>query len=266
MSNKQQFNKKYYEDVLNYASSLPSTNEVSLSPFEVRVLRKLIHIGNTNPKITYSNENLSKLLYCPDSVKTIKKVIPKLVKKKYIKSISSVISDGKSINKRRVININWEKIEEVFNILPNYFIDEEDTTPIAEVVRAPVPSKEEQEAAGVTPGTEPTEIDLVVTIDGEETLVLAGETDIEDIEDLVYNQGPYREVQEPTVTPEVIEEPIVIAEATITPTPRSATEVDLYSYVTDKGFDTEQYIKFRNDLGSDTVEVAEIDNLISECI
>ena len=116
---KTKFNQKFYEDVLNYCTSIKNETH-SLTYWEATVLRKLIHINFTKEVINYSNKHLAKMLFRPNGDKNVKNTIGKLIKKGFITSSNITISDGEEIFKRRTIKIEWTTIETIYNLLPNF--------------------------------------------------------------------------------------------------------------------------------------------------
>ena len=138
---KRQFNQKYYEDILNYSTSIKDNN-YSLTYFEATVLRKLIHINFTDEVIKYSNANLAKMLFRPNGENNVKNTISKLIKKGFITTANITISDGNSITKRRTIKINWDMMETIYKSLPNFF-EKEDKSDVIEVNEVSVPEKRE---------------------------------------------------------------------------------------------------------------------------
>ena len=133
---KKEFEKEFYEDVLNF-----SIANDDLTYWEATLLRKLIHISNTNEIIKYSNANLAKMLFRPNGENTVKNTVGKLVKKGFISSANIVISDGNEINKRRTIQINWDTIKKIYGNLPNYF-EKDDSNLNEEPEHTPEPIEE----------------------------------------------------------------------------------------------------------------------------
>lgn len=108
-----------YSDALYWAASSQTKKEdYHLTQTQESVLRKLIHYSKTNEKITYSNRVIGQHTFINERV--IEKTIPQLNKKGFITVVSFVVSDGTSIAKRRIININWDKIKEVIEFIPTF--------------------------------------------------------------------------------------------------------------------------------------------------
>lgn len=118
--------KTIYSDALYWSMSpLSKDKKYHLSRVHESVLRKLIHYDKKDKKITYSNEWISKHVFL--NINQIEKSIPHLEKKGFIKCITFSIRNEKGeMIKRRIININWDFIEEVLSEVPELkFIEKE---------------------------------------------------------------------------------------------------------------------------------------------
>lgn len=118
--------KKIYSDALYWSMSPMSRDKkYHLTRLNESILRKLIHYDKKNIKITYSNEWISKHVFL--DITQIEKAIPHLEKKGFINCItfSKKNKNGEMI-KRRIININWDFIQEVLSEVPEVkFIEKE---------------------------------------------------------------------------------------------------------------------------------------------
>lgn len=123
--------KTTYSDALYWSMSPMSRDKkYHLTRLNESILRKLIHYDKKKKKITYSNEWISKHVFL--DITQIEKSIPHLEKKGFINCItfSTRNKEGKMI-KRRIINIDWDFIEEVLSEVPELkFIKKE--TDVAE--------------------------------------------------------------------------------------------------------------------------------------
>lgn len=114
--------KQTYHDVLFWASSKLTDGETfHLNPSEFKVMMKLIQYDKKNSKITYSNELIAQHTFL--KVRTVEDAMYKLKKAKYIKSAVTTV-EKKS---RRTSYIQWDFIEELFEMLPVYDRIKEDT-------------------------------------------------------------------------------------------------------------------------------------------
>jgi hypothetical protein len=110
--------KKIYSDALYWAMAPKSKGKpYHLGRVDESILRKLIHYDKTNSQIKYSSEWIAKHTFL--DITQIEKTIPRLEKKRYIKTITHGLKDdsGNKI-KRRTIYINWKFIESVLNEVP----------------------------------------------------------------------------------------------------------------------------------------------------
>jgi|GEM_PF-4803874 len=122
---KQKTIKEVYADALFWAMSPKSKgNTYHLTRVEESVLRKLIRYDKTSPRIDYTNDWIAKHTFLDES--QIEKVIPKLDKKGFIKTIHFTLKndEGQKI-KRRIINIKWDFIEFVLSCVPKSDLREE---------------------------------------------------------------------------------------------------------------------------------------------
>jgi hypothetical protein len=118
--------KTIYSDALYWSMSpLSKDKKYHLSRVHESVLRKLIHYDKKDKKITYSNEWISKHVFL--DITQIEKSIPYLEKKGFINCIGfSTRNEKGEMIKRRIININWDFIEEVLSEVPEMkFIEKE---------------------------------------------------------------------------------------------------------------------------------------------
>jgi hypothetical protein len=147
---------KNYNDALYFASSyLTKKESFHLTSTQERILRKLLHYNSKNSKITYSNELIAEHTFT--NFKMVEREIPKLVSMGYIKSFVTLISDGDMIKSRRTININWEKFNEIINLLPSKFIEIDEPQ-----------LEEEPKTEGVTEGITEGVIELPEAVDSYE--------------------------------------------------------------------------------------------------
>lgn len=120
--------KKIYNDALYWSTSRQSKEkDYHLTRTQEAILRKLIHYSTKNEKITYSNKIISAHTFIDAEV--IRKEIPKIVKKGFISSSSTTISERDEVYKRRTIFIKWGFIQKVLNDIP---INEEPVQPSIE--------------------------------------------------------------------------------------------------------------------------------------
>lgn len=122
--------KNMYSDVLYWAASAQTkkVKEYHITRTEEAVLRKFIHYSQSNVKITYSNEIISKHTFI--GVDSLKKVIPSLQKKGYISIALFKIFDKGAPITRRTIYIKWDFIQSVLNEVP---VQEEGEPQTAEI-------------------------------------------------------------------------------------------------------------------------------------
>ncbi|WP_426095161.1 hypothetical protein [Flavobacterium sp. DSR2-3-3] len=119
-------NKTSYSDVLYWSMSpMSKDKKYHITRVHESVLRKLIHYDKSNIKITYSNKWISKHTFL--DITQIEKSIPHLEKKDYINCITfSKKNKNGELIKRRIININWNFIQEVLSEVPKMeFIEKE---------------------------------------------------------------------------------------------------------------------------------------------
>lgn len=125
--------KTTYSDALYWSMSPMSRDKkYHLTRLNESILRKLIHYDNSNIKITYSNEWISKHVFL--DITQIEKSIPHLEKKGFINCITySKKNKNGELIKRRIININWDFIKEVLSEVPKLeFLEKE--TDVAEQI------------------------------------------------------------------------------------------------------------------------------------
>ena len=118
--------KTTYSDALYWSMSpMSKDRKYHLTRLNESILRKLIHYDNSNIKITYSNEWISKHVFL--DITQIEKAIPHLEKKEFINCITySKKNKNGELIKRRIININWNFIQEVLSEVPELkFIEKE---------------------------------------------------------------------------------------------------------------------------------------------
>lgn len=125
--------KTIYSDALFWSMSPMSKGyKYHLSRVHESVLRKLIHYDNSNIKITYSNEWISKHTFL--DVTQIEKSIPHLEKKGFINCITfSTRNKNGELIKRRIININWDFIQDVLSEVPEVKFIEKEIDSAAEI-------------------------------------------------------------------------------------------------------------------------------------
>lgn len=129
--------KTIYNDALYWATSSQSKNKAyHLTRTQEAILRKLIHYATKDEKISYSNTIISGHTFIDTEV--LRKEIPKLVKKKYISSATTKVSDGGDVYTRRTMYIKWDTIQMVLNDIP---------TETSEPHPEPRPEKETPEKA-----------------------------------------------------------------------------------------------------------------------
>jgi DNA-binding Lrp family transcriptional regulator len=115
-----------WADALYWATSPKSKKKkYHLTRVDESILRKLIHYSRKNEKITYSNELISKHTFLSDS--QLRKSIPRLDKKGYIRDITFGYNDENGKHKsRRIINILWSFIETVLADIPKDELPDEE--------------------------------------------------------------------------------------------------------------------------------------------
>ena len=125
--------KTIYSDALYWSMSpMSKGNKYHLSRVHESVLRKLIHYDKSNIKINYSNEWISKHIFL--DITQIEKSIPHLEKKGFIKCITfSTRNEKGEMIKRRIININWDFIEEVLSEVPKLEFIKKETDFVEEI-------------------------------------------------------------------------------------------------------------------------------------
>lgn len=119
--------KTIYSDALFWAMSPMSKDEkYHISRVHESVLRKLIHYDKRDMKITYSSELIANHTFL--NVSQIEKTIPYLEKKRFIKCIhfTSKNENGDKL-KRRIINVNWDFIQEILSEVPKLELIEKKT-------------------------------------------------------------------------------------------------------------------------------------------
>lgn len=110
--------KNIYSDALFWATApLSKKKPYHLTRVHESVLRKLIHYDKKNPKISFSSEWIAKHTFL--DITQIEKSIPHLNGKGYIRC-TYLKSKGKNkeVVKRRIINIEWDFIEEILAEVP----------------------------------------------------------------------------------------------------------------------------------------------------
>ena len=110
--------KKNYSDALYWATSpLSKKKSYHLTRVHESVLRKLIHYDKKNPKIGFSSEWIAKHTFL--DITQIEKSIPHLNKKGFIRC-TTFSTKGKNLDvvKKRIINIEWDFIEEILSEVP----------------------------------------------------------------------------------------------------------------------------------------------------
>ena len=125
--------KTTYSDALYWSMSpMSKDKKYHLTRLNESILRKLIHYDNSNIKITYSNEWISKHVFL--DITQIEKSIPHLEKKGFINCITySKKNKNGELIKRRIININWDFIQEVLSEVPELKFIEKETDADAEI-------------------------------------------------------------------------------------------------------------------------------------
>lgn len=161
--------KTTYSDALYWSMSpMSKDKKYHLTRLNESILRKLIHYDNSNIKITYSNEWISKHVFL--DITQIEKSIPHLEKKGFINSItySKKNKNGEMI-KRRIININWDFIKEVLSEVPKLEFIEKETDADAEISNeikdedeAPQDDNNKKEAIEIEAETPSTNVDFNV--------------------------------------------------------------------------------------------------------
>jgi len=161
--------KKIYSDALYWSiSPMSRDKKYHLTRLNESILRKLIHYDNSNIKITYSNEWISKHVFL--DITQIEKAIPHLEKKGFINCItfSKKNKNGEMI-KRRIININWDFIKEVLSEVPEVKFIEKETRADAEIpnesdgeIQSPQEDDTKQETIEIEAETPSTNVDFNV--------------------------------------------------------------------------------------------------------
>lgn len=119
--------KSIYSDALFWAMSPKSKDKkYHITRVHESVLRKLIHYDKKDKKITYSSEWISKHTFL--DITQIEKSIPHLEKKRFIKCIPYTVKNENGDKlKRRIININWDFIQEILSEVPKLELIEKET-------------------------------------------------------------------------------------------------------------------------------------------
>lgn len=161
--------KTTYSDALYWSMSPMSKAKIyHLTRLNESILRKLIHYDNSNKKITYSNEWISKHVFL--DITQIEKAIPHLEKKGFINCItfSKKNKNGEMI-KRRIININWDFIQQVLSEVPEVKFIEKETHAAEEIpnesdgeIQSPQEDDNKQEAIEIEAETPSTNVDFNV--------------------------------------------------------------------------------------------------------
>lgn len=161
--------KTIYSDALFWSMSPMSKGyKYHLSRVHESVLRKLIHYDNSNIKITYSNEWISKHTFL--DVTQIEKSIPHLEKKGFINCITfSTRNKNGELIKRRIINVNWDFIKEVLSEVPKLEFIEKQTDDAEEIpnesddeIQSPQEDDNKNEAIKIEAETPSTNVDFNV--------------------------------------------------------------------------------------------------------
>ena len=161
--------KTIYSDALYWSMSpLSKDKKYHLSRVHESVLRKLIHYDKKDKKITYSNEWISKHVFL--DITQIEKSIPYLEKKGFINCIGfSTRNEKGEMIKRRIININWDFIEEVLSEVPEVKFIEKYTDDAEEIpnesggeIQSPQEDDNKQEAIEIEAETPSTNVDFNV--------------------------------------------------------------------------------------------------------
>lgn len=161
--------KTTYSDALYWSMSpMSKDKKYHLTRLNESILRKLIHYDNSNIKITFSNEWISKHVFL--DITQIEKAIPHLEKKGFINSITySKKNKNGELIKRRIININWDFIQEVLSEVPELEFIEKETDADAEIsneiddkIEAPQEDNIEKVAVEIKAKTPSTKVDFNV--------------------------------------------------------------------------------------------------------
>jgi len=133
--------KEMYHDALFYASSpFNQSNDFYITPSEFKVLIKLIHYSKTYDDITFQSKDIAKHTFLAEQ--TIKNSISSLLVKGYITSELNKFNNRLGWATKRTININWNKIQEVLDLISTESIQEPVEVSIPEVVESTVEPKE----------------------------------------------------------------------------------------------------------------------------
>ena len=161
--------KTTYSDALYWSMSpMSKDKKYHLTRLNESILRKLIHYDNSNIKITYSNEWISKHVFL--DITQIEKSIPHLEKKGFINCItySKKNKNGEMI-KRRIININWDFIQQVLSEVPELKFIEKEIDAAAEIpnesdgeIQSPQEDDTKHEAIKIEAETPSTNVDFNV--------------------------------------------------------------------------------------------------------
>lgn len=109
--------KEKYHDALYFAvAKINKKKDFAITPMQKNIIEKIIHYEKKYSDITFKNETIAKHLFSTEN--TIKLSIEDLYRKGYLKHSTEFHNNYGSPAKSRVIRINWDRLQEVLDIIP----------------------------------------------------------------------------------------------------------------------------------------------------
>ena len=109
--------KQTYHDALYFAvAKINKQADFALTPIQKNIIEKMIHYEKKYPEITFKNSTIAEHLF--SSELSVKDAIEDLYRKGYLSHSNVLHTNYGYLAKSRVITINWNRLQEVLDLIP----------------------------------------------------------------------------------------------------------------------------------------------------